>query len=152
MRAAGAYLALLGCKQGQAGGAHALAGRLIAAPGPRVLGSGGGRSARAAGALQQTHAHQGLHQGPRKRRARRVLTGSGARARPQVDGRVIAVDLAQWVVQACEMRIEPGSQTREARCVRIAFERVRPARPRWVADGGTPARSLHFQGCLWRPS
>jgi len=107
--------------------------------------------ARAGGALQRTRALQGPHQSPWKRRAERVLTRSGARARPQVDGRVIAVDLAQWVVQACEMRIEPGSQTREARCVRIASERVRPARPRRVAAEGARARSLRFQGCPGGP-
>ena len=40
---------------------------------------------------------------------------------------MIAVDLALWVVQASEKRVD-FEQTRDARCVQVAFERVR--RPR----------------------
>ena len=41
---------------------------------------------------------------------------------------MVAVDLALWVIQASEMRVEYHS-TRDARCVRVAFERVRRPRP-----------------------
>lgn len=46
----------------------------------------------------------------------------------QVDGQAIAVDLSQWVIQASEKLTEVGL-TREARCLKVAFERVR--QPRW---------------------
>ncbi|KAK9839698.1 hypothetical protein WJX81_006968 [Elliptochloris bilobata] len=55
------------------------------------------------------------------------------RVATEVDGRVVAVDLAQWVVQASEKRVD-YEHLREARCVRVAFERA----VNWLRYGCLP--------------
>lgn len=65
-----------------------------------------------------------------------------------MDGQAIAVDLSQWVIQASEKLMEVGL-TREARCLKVAFERVR--QPRWhcqhiAVHPWTLLAALPFQG------
>lgn len=53
--------------------------------------------------------------------------GAGGAIAAQVDGSAVAVDLSLWLCQAeAQPDLAGLGMSRESRCIKVAFERVRP--------------------------